>query len=96
MSLSFHTVLDDSLDEPEEQLSEKELTTLSIHVHGWRALAQELGVQDTEDIATRCHSSKECCYELLLFVQPSRNMLVTALNSQRLQYHTLAVYLETG
>jgi len=29
------------------------------HVHNWRALAEELGVQDMEDIAKQCHG-KEC------------------------------------
>ena len=58
MSL-FHAVLDVSLDEPEEQLSARLLAILSTHVHNWRALAEELGVQDMEDIAKQCHG-KEC------------------------------------
>jgi len=89
-------VLGVNLDEPEEQLSARELAILCTHVHNWRALAQKLGVQDTEDIAKRCHSSKECCYEVFRISKPSRRELVTALENPDLQYYMLAGYLETG
>jgi len=89
-------VLGVSLGEPEEQLSARELAILSTHVHNWRALAQELSVQDMEDIAKRCRSSKECCYEVFRISKPSRRELVTALESPGLQYYMLARYLETG
>ena len=86
-----------SLDEPEEQLSARELAILSIHVqNNWRVLAQELGVQDMEDIAKRCRSCKECCHEVFQISKPSRRKLVTALESPGLQYYMLAGYLETG
>ena len=89
-------ILDVSLDEAEEQLSARQLAILSIHVLNWRALAQELGVQDMEDIAKRCHSSKKCCYEVFQISKPSRRELVTALESLGPQYYMLAGYLETG
>jgi len=89
-------VLGVSLDEPEEQLSARELAILSTHVHNWRALAQELSVQNMEDIAKQCHSSKECCCKVFRISKASRRELVTALKSPGLQYYMLAGYLETG
>ena len=89
-------MLNVTLNEPERRLSAKEVATVCTHVYNWRTLAQELGVQNTvtENIANHYRSCSECCRQVLLVSQPSRNLLMDVF--KKLGYFMLPLFLETG